>query len=947
MKRIYLIVLLSILTVVGINIFFYSKFRRSIVAYQKSLVSEQVKLCGSNIEKTIGNYENDLTRILFSNIQQIPEIFTNPKVFRKISGDLQGLYSKNRELITNISVYDNKDSYLGMYLKDNDELVIDTFPRQNFNELQSKDVIVKKKGYYISYFPFFKDNELTGNVVVEINLEKYLNSVFSLFKLKDLQWQWLASSSNQVMMCNFPDSISIGDLEKISSGIDNEEEFVIDHFYLDSKGKKNQIVSAVYPLSVLNNDLGIVFTIETERLFSVFLHQNFFLVFFSVTVMIFLIGLLIFNFNNEKKKQDKRSADLLSLKMIVEHFPVGIMIIDPLGTIRTINRTGQKMLFLEKEEDITGTKLTSQLMVSNKYLLKDGIQGAFDSSHFIHYEKDGNEIVIYRKDIKAQIAGEELTISALIDVTPLEKSRKQEAAANTAKSDFLSKMSDEIRTPMNTITGIADLLLKGGVTESQKSQIEIIKKSSDLLVNIINDLLDFSKIEAGKIMLEEIPFYLREEIKYTLSLFENPAMEKGLIIETCISQDVPDMLIGDPLRLRQVISNLLSNSIKFTHEGKIVVNISLMEKYNTSLNLMIYVEDTGIGIPKENIKKIFGDYETGNETASVNVRRTGLGMALSKQLVELMNGQIWAESPSSISNSSKFPGSKFTFTAEVHSNEKLIKKFNYLQIRKYLQISALILTKVKDEDDNIHRLLDRFGINYNFRTYEYNSIDSAITHLEQKKDIYQIIIIMDKPGHEGFTIAHHLKESKLYELFPIIMISSNNQPGNYLRAKTLGIDYYLIQPFESNEIYNIIKENFPGLDDHAGVVHQVNKIRNNIRILIAEDNIINQRVTQSIFKHLGFEIDIAHNGADAVEMADKKKYDIIFMDLLMPEMDGLTATKLLRSKEFKMPVVAITASDDSEKKDEAILSGVNDFIYKPIKVEPIKEILIKWFSESI
>jgi signal transduction histidine kinase/CheY-like chemotaxis protein len=947
MKRLYLIIVFSILAVVSLNVFSFFEFKKNIIEYQKSLVLEQVGLCGSHIEKTISNYENDLTRILFRNMLQIPEIFTNAKIFRKISLDLQGLYSKNRDLISNISVFDNKESYLGMYLKDNDELVIDTFPRQCNNDLESKDIIIKKKGYYISYFPFYQNNELTGNVAVEINIEKYLHSIFSLFKLQGLQWQWVASSGNQVLMCNYPDSILIGDIEKIFEGIDNEEEFVLEHYYTDSAGNERMIISAIYPLSVLNNDLGIVFTIEAGQLNTVFLQQNFLLIMFSLLVMTFLLIILIHHISKERLRQDKRSADLLSLKMIVEHFPVGIMIIDSRGTIKNINRTGQKMLFLEKDDDITGSQLSSQFLVSNKYLLKDGITAPFDSSHFIHYEKDGNEIIIYRKDIKAQVAGEELTISALIDVSPLEKSRKQQAAANTSKSDFLAKMSHEIKTPMNGIIGMTDNLLRGKLSQEQKEQVVIIKKSSDLLLNLINDILDFSKIEAGKMMLEEIPFNLTEELSFSLSIFNPLAKEKGLEIQTNIHSDVPELLIGDPLRLRQVVSNLINNAIKFTHEGQIVISVYLTERLNSSLTLIFSVEDTGIGIPKENLKKIFGSYEQGSEAISRKYGGTGLGMAISKQLIELMNGQIWVESPSAISTSKKFPGSKFSFTIEVHSNEKLNKKFNFSHINKFLQISVLILTKVKDEDDTVHRLLDSFGISYNFRTYEENSIDSVIFHLEQKKDLYQLIIIMDKPGYDGFSMAQQLKESKLSDLFLVVFVSSNDQPGNYVRSKKLGVDYYLIQPFESNEIYTIIKENFHGIKDLEVLTKKVIKIREKIEILMADDNIINQRVTQSIFKHLGFEIDIARNGIEAIEKVSKKKYDIIFMDILMPEMDGLTATKIIRQQGINIPIVAISGFDESEKYVEATAAGVNNFVSKPLKLESIKEILIKWFSQSI
>jgi CheY-like chemotaxis protein len=501
---------------------------------------------------------------------------------------------------------------------------------------------------------------------------------------------------------------------------------------------------------------------------------------------------------------------------------------------------------------------------------------------------------------------------------------------------------------MNGIIGMSENLLKENLNESQIEQVQIIKRSSDLLMNILNDILDFSKIEAGKMMLEEIPFKLADELNISRELFKPLAEEKGLNIITKIEPDVPDLLIGDPFRLRQVISNLISNAIKFTHSGQITIGVNLMEKYNSALSLLFYVADTGIGIPKENIKKIFTTYEQGKDSVSRKYGGTGLGTTIAKQLVEMMNGEIWVESPSGISADPNFPGSKFNFTIEVHSNEKLNKKYNFSSITQFQQVAVLILNKIKDKHDTIHHFLDQLGINFNFRIYDDSTIESVIFYLEQKKEVYNMLVIMDKPQNDGFTIAQQLKESRLTELFPIIMVSSNDQQGNYQKCKTLGIDYYLIQPYESNELYHIIRTTFPGIKQSSDLTNILNKIRSDLHILVAEDNIINQHITQNIFKHLGYEIDIARNGVEAIEMISKRNYDILFMDILMPDMDGLAATREIRKKlGDKIPIVAITAVDNEEGKVEAFNAGMNDYITKPVKAEAIKQILIKWFSETI
>ncbi|HYW94507.1 MAG TPA: response regulator, partial [Bacteroidales bacterium] len=519
--------------------------------------------------------------------------------------------------------------------------------------------------------------------------------------------------------------------------------------------------------------------------------------------------------------------------------------------------------------------------------------------------------------------------------------------ANQAKSDFLARMSHELRTPMNGIIGLTDSLTRSGLTAEQSENLKVIRKSSELLMNVINDILDFSKIEAGKMMLEEIPFSLSEEINIATGLFKSLAGKKGLEIHTSIKPEIPDQLIGDPFRIRQVISNLLSNAIKFTEEGKIVISVELMEKYNSALSLLFYVEDTGIGIKKEDIKKIFGTFEQGKESTSRKYGGSGLGTAISRQLVEMMNGEIWVESPSAISTDAKYPGTRFCFTIEVHSNEKVRKKYDFSSIRKYQQITALVLSRHKDKSDKIHHVLDSFGINYNYRTYDDNTIDSVLYHIEQKKTLYQMIIIKDKPRYDGFGIAMQLKENRLVYDFPVILISSNDQHGNYLRAHNLGVDYYLIQPYDSNEIFGIIKDLFPGISEEKSIAPYINKIRPNLRILVADDNIINQRVIQTIFKHLGYEIDIAKDGQEVTELLKDTSYDLILMDLLMPVKDGITATMEIRRDGNNVTIIAMTGSDDREKKDEAFSAGMNDFVTKPVKVETIKHLLIKWFSESV
>jgi CheY-like chemotaxis protein len=360
------------------------------------------------------------------------------------------------------------------------------------------------------------------------------------------------------------------------------------------------------------------------------------------------------------------------------------------------------------------------------------------------------------------------------------------------------------------------------------------------------------------------------------------------------------------------------------------------------------VEDTGIGIPKDRIKEIFGSYTQARGSVTRKFGGTGLGTAIAKQLVELMHGEIWVESPSTISEEEAFPGSRFSFTIEAYSNEKIPKKFNFGNIARLSDINALILTKESDPSRNtMARMLTRFGLNVSTTIYQDSSVDSVIHHLQVKKENYQLIVLVDKNQLDGFALAQEMQSQNLTDYYPIILVSSNDKTGNYKTCRKLGIDYYLIEPFETKEVIDILFDHFPSIEDRKRLEPLINALPSELSILIAEDNLINQKVAQSIFKNIGYEIDIAKNGREAAEMVDRGTYDVIFMDLLMPEMDGFQATEQIRKSGHTMPIVAMSADLDDQTRAAAFAAGMNEYVSKPARVESVKQLLIKMFSSSM
>ena len=945
------LILFVILALNGITI--HSINKRYLSFLNETLLS-QSKLCGQYMETTLLQFSSDINHEL--NMYTYSEIFGEPAKFREATQSLRLFYTKYRDLITKISVYDNKKNFYALYLEseDNfsksDRFVVDSFPMRTQKRMYPRARVEQQGSVLKYYYPYFGEDVVNGNVVVEVDIQRFAKDIFHLYPQgKTVDWQWVLGADGNIILDNFPtDSFMVDDLDVLADSIDAEAIGIKVHSCVYGSGDRDRIYTAYYPLSIYSRKMGVMFSVSRNQFFSFFINRNLLVAILSQILATGLVVYLLLSMGRQKKREKRLKLSEIVLRQIIEHFPMGIMIIDEMNIIRNINSTAQKMLFLGKSDNLVGKDFSKQFLISNRYLLSDGPSPFLDESHYLFYEKDGIETVIYRTEKVTNIGGEELKLIALIDVSPLEKSRKVEVAANKAKSDFLAAMSHEIRTPMNGILGMVNSVLEEKTSKELKGKIEVIKRSADLLMTIINDILDFSKMEAGRMMLEEITFNLSEEMELVRELFRPLAQEKGLDLTIDLRPDIPNKLIGDPFRLRQVITNLVSNAVKFTEKGSIVIGATLMDSYKSHVNILFTVEDTGIGIPRDRIKEIFGSYTQARGSVTRKFGGTGLGTTIAKQLVELMHGEIWVESPSSITMDEKFPGSKFSFTIDAYSNERIPKKFNFEHIARLSEINVLILTKESDSSRNtMARMLENFGLNVVTKIYQDSTVDSVSHHLQVKGENYHLIVLVDKNQLDGFAMAQELQNKELTDHYPIILVSSNDKSGNYKICRKLGIDYYLIEPFETKEVFDILSDNYSGIKDRKSLEPMINALPSELSILLAEDNLINQKVAQSIFKNIGYEIEIAKNGHEAVEMMETGKYDVVFMDLLMPEKDGYQATEQIRKAGHTLPIIAMSADENDKTRAAAFKAGMDDFVIKPARVESIKQLLIKLFSKTI
>lgn len=651
--------------------------------------------------------------------------------------------------------------------------------------------------------------------------------------------------------------------------------------------------------------------------------------------------------------------DLQTLSMVVARAGNPIVILGSDGTIGWCNASFEK---LTGYQDVTGQTFDELLFgpstgasVRQEYssAIASGNERTFDA---MLYHNDGKTSWAELKMVPVHDDSSELLrwIVLLTDISKrrqteeaLESAKRSAEASSRSKSEFLANMSHEIRTPLNAILGMTELALATDLTREQRDYLKTVKTSADTLLDLLNDVLDISKIEAGRMEIEEIDFNLAEVVRETLKALAASAHERGLELAVHMPMDIPHGLRGDPTRIRQVLFNLVGNAIKFTEQGEVIVDVEQQWQTDEEIGLQFSVADTGIGIPKDRLKKIFESFTQVDATMARRFGGSGLGLTITAELVRLMDGKLWVKSQLG-------KGSTFYFTLTLKLGDNATPPATKLEQTELDHLHALIV----DDNATNRQILDEMMSHWGMHTTLCNEASTALRELEsaarENRPFDLVLLDAMMPVVDGFQLAELIRQRPELQPGTVMMLSSADRPNSTAKCRELGIASYLVKPISASALLEAIlstldRDRLPGRNRRPPELNRDKssmlkaKSAQPLQVLLVDDHEPNRRLVESILKRRGHAVQSEEDGDAAIRACRDHSFDVVLMDVQMPRRNGFSATRAIRQHEATVgghvPIIALTAHALKGDREKCLDAGMDAYLSKPIHANELIDLV--------
>ena len=842
---------------------------------------------------------------------------------------LEQFYIRNNYFIKQISVYDRHGDVFNIYRDKTGDFIHDIYRPRSISVPRSEPGIVIKNNSISIVNPVYQRKVLAGNVEVSLNVDSLQYELFkSCLENGNI---WLTTVFNEETTQTLPldGEWALSHERDISWGVwDRKSGFA--HGKIKGRESSAQVVTYYESLLIPDQSLGIAFSYNISPLIVSSLIT--FAVFVIILVAIAFAVSFIMNrmMNQHRFAINEKNQEIRLLQLIFSCAPAGI-IVNRDNSLFAANNCFFTMLDGYLSLDDVGKEMEELNFPPSFYHQRE--QQEFEEWDLYKFERNGKEICLGRRQMNFDMNANRYMIDTFWDVTEMEQRLKDAIHSEITKSELLSRVSVEVKKTLGN-AGNAVALLKQQFPEEE--HVAYVNNTTANLSMLIDEVQDYANIEAGGIVLDEIPFNLVDEIKKVTDMFQPEAKRKGIELHAHVASSATRNVVSDPQRFRQILTELLSNAVKFTTEGSIRISLETTELQGRKSLIKCSVEDTGQGMPREKLKKLFlFDLRAKEETEPI-----GLGIIIIRKLVNMMGGTLRASSPSPISTNPLTPGMQFSFTITCFSDQPLDKQLDYSSIALYRQVNVLIVTSDAFQMQFLINFLSRQGIQSDVFIYNKDSDELLINKLIIDKTRYQLVIISAATSEMTFSIAEEIHSKELTGNCLYVFVDAFSQRGNYVKAKALNMDYYFVKSSDISVYDEILKTHFPNLSDAE--VSENELVRKDLRILIAENNELSQKVAKVIFGKLGYEVDLASNALFLINHLNRKSYDVIFIDLKFPPNDGFEMTDVLRVKDYKMPIIAMTSTLTRENLKRISESGMDGYVSKPLNPDNIMDILKRY-----